>query len=153
MASEVVTKSDFALLTKVTRSRVSQWIKEKKIGPEAIVGTGRGAKINARIAVEQLSLRLDIDQRYGLNGLKTTLKLPAEPPDGYGYAAALAAELGVSPKEAGRIAEVALRLFNETIILVEDSLDVPLNSDQIIGLLHQVHHDLSGRNLGMATSA
>ena len=44
---EIVSKSEFARLSNVSAARVSQWISEKKIYGEAIVGEGRDAKINA----------------------------------------------------------------------------------------------------------
>lgn len=69
----VVSKGKFAELTGVTPGRVSQWIAEGKIGPDALVGEGRNAKINVRLACEQLKRRLNVDQRFGANGLGTRL--------------------------------------------------------------------------------
>lgn len=74
--SEVVSKSKFAEMRGVTPGRVSQWLSEGKIGPEALVGEGRGAKINVAVAVAQLQERLDPSQRFGLNGIMTKLDLP-----------------------------------------------------------------------------
>lgn len=66
----------------VSPARVSQWIGEGKIGPDALVGQGRGARININAAMAQLKERLDVSQRFGLNGLSTKLapgELPLEP--------------------------------------------------------------------------
>jgi hypothetical protein len=70
----------------VSNARVSQWLAEGKIDGEAIVGTGQRAMLDAALALAQLNLRLDTDQRYGVNGLSTNvdtpdeLALPADPP-------------------------------------------------------------------------
>ncbi|MBG6211531.1 hypothetical protein IWQ49_006219 [Labrenzia sp. EL_126] len=77
----VVTKGEFAKFINVSRSRVSQYIAEGKIYGDALVGTGRGAKINRPIAQEQLRRVLHIGQMIG-NGLETNLTglgQPAEP--------------------------------------------------------------------------
>ena len=66
-------KSEFARACNVSRTRFSQWVKAKQIDGNAIVGTGRDMRINADLAVDQLNLRLDTDQRYGLKGLSTKL--------------------------------------------------------------------------------
>ncbi|WP_281932421.1 hypothetical protein [Roseibium album] len=77
----VVTKGEFAKYINVTPGRVSQYIAEGKIYGDALVGTGRGARINRPIAQEQLRLVLHIGQMIG-NGLETNLtgsRQPAEP--------------------------------------------------------------------------
>jgi hypothetical protein len=66
-------KSEFARRCGVSRTRVGQWAKAKQIDGRAIVGTGRDMRIDADAALEQLNLRLDTDQRYGLKGLSTKL--------------------------------------------------------------------------------
>ncbi len=76
--SEILTKSQFAALTGVSAGRVSQWIAEGKLTGAALVGEGRSARINVAIAAEQLRLKLDTNQRFGLNGLTTAL--PSPPP-------------------------------------------------------------------------
>jgi len=68
-----VTKGEFAKLRGVTPGRVSQWIKEGKIGPDALDGIGRSARIRVSVACEQLRGSLDLSQRMGLNGLGTNL--------------------------------------------------------------------------------
>jgi hypothetical protein len=73
--AEIVTKGRFAELRNVSPGRVSQWITEGKIRPDALVGDGRNAKINVTIATLQLRNSLDINQRAG-NGLDTNLDLP-----------------------------------------------------------------------------
>jgi hypothetical protein len=76
---EVVSKSQFARLSNVTPGRVSQWLSEKKIHGDAIVGEGRDAQIHVARARAQLNLSLDIGQRMG-NGLSTRLETPASQP-------------------------------------------------------------------------
>lgn len=75
--SEILTKSQFAELAGVTPGRVSQWIAEGKLTGPALVGEGRSARINVTVASEQLRLKLDINQRFGLNGLTTVLPSPS----------------------------------------------------------------------------
>jgi hypothetical protein len=69
---EIVSKSEFARLSNVSAARMSQWITEKKIYGDALVGDGRNAKINVAVARAQLRQNLDISQRMG-NGLSTQL--------------------------------------------------------------------------------
>lgn len=76
-SAEVVSKGRYAALKNVTPGRVSQWISEGKIGPEALDGEGRSARIKVGIADAQLRRRLDISQRLG-NGLSTRLSAPSE---------------------------------------------------------------------------
>ena len=59
MLNEVVSKGDFARRCGVTRGRVSQWLREGKIGPEALDGTGCRAPIKADVALGMLRDRLD----------------------------------------------------------------------------------------------
>jgi len=73
MTSEVVRKSAFAVLCGVSAGRVSQWISEKKITGDALVGEGRSATIRVEIARAQLRATLDFSQRFGRNGLLTKL--------------------------------------------------------------------------------
>ena len=72
----IMMKSEFARRCNVSKSRVSQWLSEGKIDSKALIGTGRGAKLSAAIALEQLKLRLSTDERFGLNGLSTNLDWP-----------------------------------------------------------------------------
>jgi hypothetical protein len=71
--NNLMRKSDFARRCNVSKGRVSQWLKAGQIDSKAIVGTGRGAKLDAAEALRQLKLRLATDERFGLNGLGTTL--------------------------------------------------------------------------------
>lgn len=82
--AQVVRKSEFAKMRGVSPGRVTQWITEGKIGPDALVGEGRSAQINAPVALAHLRERLDVDQRFGLNGVSTRLDNPAPllPPPG-----------------------------------------------------------------------
>lgn len=69
---EIAEKAEFARLCNVHPSRVSHWIREKKITGDALVGAGRGAKIHVARARAQLRLRRDVGQAIG-NGLDTKL--------------------------------------------------------------------------------
>lgn len=75
--ASVVSKSQYALLKNVTPGRVSQWISEGKIEPDAIVGDGRAAKIDVAKADAHLRRKLDINQRAG-NGISTRLTTPPQ---------------------------------------------------------------------------
>ncbi len=77
---QVVSKSQFAALRNVSPGRVTQWITAGLIGPEALIGEGRTARINVDVAVAHLAERLDPNQRFGLNGLATRLAESAEGP-------------------------------------------------------------------------
>jgi hypothetical protein len=70
-------KSEFARLVNVSRTRVGQWVRAGQISGDALVGVGRDMRIVADIAIDQLNLRLDTSQRYGLRGLSTRLNAPA----------------------------------------------------------------------------
>ncbi|HEY8125394.1 MAG TPA: hypothetical protein VIF88_08250 [Methylocystis sp.] len=75
-----MSKSDFAAACNVTPSAVANWIARGKIGREALVGEGRGARIKFDVAMAQLKERLDPSQRFGLNGISTKLDdAPATP--------------------------------------------------------------------------
>jgi hypothetical protein len=79
ISREVVSKGQFAALRNVSPGRVSQWIQEGKIEPDALVGEGRNAKINVAVATQQLRDALDVSQLAG-NGVGTRLDLPLPPP-------------------------------------------------------------------------
>jgi len=76
----VVRKSDFAKMRNVSQGRVSQWIKAGQISGAAIIGEGRSAMIDSKLALVQLQERLSINERFGLNGLNTKLDDDVEPP-------------------------------------------------------------------------
>jgi hypothetical protein len=65
---QVVSKSEFAVIAGVGRVRVSQYLAERKIYGDAIVGTGRKARIRVGVALEQLRRNLDVVQHLGANG-------------------------------------------------------------------------------------
>lgn len=77
----LASKAEFARLSNVDRSRVSQWIKEKKLTGAALVGVGRDQRIRIDEARAQLKRGLHIGQRLG-NGIDTRLDgpTPASPP-------------------------------------------------------------------------
>jgi hypothetical protein len=79
---DIVSKSAFARLANVSAPRVSQWIDERKIFGDGLVGEGRSAKIRISVACQQLKRTLDVAQRLG-NGISTRLDLqpPAVPAD------------------------------------------------------------------------
>lgn len=76
----IVSKGRFAELRNVSPGRVSQWISEGKIKPNALVGEGRHAKIDVAVATLQLRDTLDVGQRTG-NGIDTRLDLPLPAPE------------------------------------------------------------------------
>jgi hypothetical protein len=65
---DVITKSAFAAMVGVSAPRVSEWLAEKKIFGDALVGTGCRARINVAVAREQLRKNLDPRQHLGMNG-------------------------------------------------------------------------------------
>ena len=67
-AEDVVTKGRFAVLAGVSQPRVSQWLAEGKISGDAIVGSGRKARIRVAVAQKQLRRNLDASQHLGANG-------------------------------------------------------------------------------------
>lgn len=68
--ANTLSKGEFAKLMGVSPGRVSQWISEGKIGPDAMHGTGHRARIYPDLAREQIAGRTDPGQRFG-NGLPT----------------------------------------------------------------------------------
>ncbi len=68
LASDVMTKGDFAAVIKVSPGRVSQYISSGQIHGPALEGEGRNARIVAPIAMQQLQRTLDPSQRFGSNG-------------------------------------------------------------------------------------
>lgn len=70
--ARLVSKSEFARECNVSPARVSQWISEGKITPDAIAGEGRSAKVNADLALQQVYSRRDVGQSLG-NGKDTQL--------------------------------------------------------------------------------
>ena len=75
----VMPKGAFAALIGVSAARISQMISEGKIGPEALVGEGRLARIRVEVAKRQINAKRDIGQAFG-NGLMTRLG-EAPPPE------------------------------------------------------------------------
>lgn len=68
LASETMSKGDFAAHIGVSPGRVSQYIAEGKIRGDALEGEGRRARIRTAIAIEQIQRTLDPNQRFGANG-------------------------------------------------------------------------------------
>jgi hypothetical protein len=60
---EIATKKQFAEIAGVSAARVSQWLSSGQINGPALVGEGRHARIRTEVALHQLRLRLDADQR------------------------------------------------------------------------------------------
>lgn len=77
-ALPTMTKGEFARLINVTPGRISQYIASGQIGPDALDGSGRNARIIVDRARRHLSGRLDVAQRVGLNGLGNRVSAPAE---------------------------------------------------------------------------
>ncbi len=62
-ASETISKGEFAALIRRDPGRVSQLIGEGKIHGPALVGAGRTARVNWRVALQQLGTSLDLGQQ------------------------------------------------------------------------------------------
>lgn len=133
---QIVGKSAFAAQRNVSPGRVTQWISEGKIGPEALSGEGRSAKIIVAVANEHLRQRLDPSQRFGINGLTTRLDdgspvapsatpvaLPAPPPIVDTFESQLKAEKLRQAQLSTRRSEEQDRLLRGVYILARDVAD------------------------------
>jgi hypothetical protein len=69
MSDTIVSKADFARLVGVSAARVSQWLGNGMIGPEALLGNGRHARVRVELAKSMLRDRLDPDRSH-LGGLQ-----------------------------------------------------------------------------------
>jgi hypothetical protein len=77
--SDVISKAAFARSVGVSTARVSQWLSDGVIGPEALLGKGRHARIRADLAKSMLRDRLDPERRTAnLDGLSR--EVPADHP-------------------------------------------------------------------------
>lgn len=68
-----MSKGEFAGHIGVSAARISQYIGDGTIGPDALIGQGRNARINVEVATRQISVRRDVGQSLG-NGLMTRLE-------------------------------------------------------------------------------
>lgn len=75
-----MTKSDYAAHRGVSPGRISQYISDGKIGPNAIDGSGQRARVIVAVADKQLGERLDPSQALGANGAATRSAAPIESP-------------------------------------------------------------------------
>lgn len=78
-ADQTMSKGEFAKLINVSAGRVSQYIASGQIGPDALQGEGRSARILVERARRQLNGRLDVAQRVGMNGMTTRISAPSLP--------------------------------------------------------------------------
>lgn len=110
----VVSKGDFARLIGVSPGRVSQYISEGKIKPDALDGDGVRAKVIVEVAMAQLRASLDIGQRLG-NGIATRLDAAPETPPVQGQMQLAAPTLPTPGKsfedrlKAEKLAEMEMR--------------------------------------------
>lgn len=74
-SDQTMSKSEFAKLINVSAGRISQYIASGQIGPDALHGAGRSARIVVDRAKRQLNGRLDVAQRVGMNGLTTRISI------------------------------------------------------------------------------
>lgn len=80
-SDQTMSKGEFARLINVSAGRISQYIASGQIGPDALQGEGRRARIVVERAKRQLSGRLDVSQRVGINGLGTRIAAAPKAPD------------------------------------------------------------------------
>lgn len=78
-SDQTMSKGEFAKLINVSAGRISQYIASGQIGPDALQGEGRSARIVVERAKRQLSGRLDVSQRVGINGLGTRISVSPIP--------------------------------------------------------------------------
>ena len=78
-ALATMSKGEFAKLINVSAGRISQYIASGQIGPDALQGEGRSARIVVERAKRHLSGRLDVSQRVGINGLGTRISVSSVP--------------------------------------------------------------------------
>ena len=74
-----MTKGDYARLRGVSPGRISQYIADGQIGPNALEGEGRNARIIVDVADRHLAQRLHMGQATGANG-KAASTVPASDP-------------------------------------------------------------------------
>ena len=79
MDPSIVSKTDYAIYRGVTPAALSQWLSKGRIHGPAIVGTGRNARINVRLADQQLSNSLDMGQQFARGGQPDASRLPPSP--------------------------------------------------------------------------
>jgi hypothetical protein len=77
MQQTLVSKSEFAAIANISPGRVTQLISEGKIGPDAINGDGRSAKLILERAMAQFRDRRDVGQALG-NGIHARTQLPVQ---------------------------------------------------------------------------
>ena len=121
MDEKIVSKSEFARLINANPSRITEYIDKGKIGPDAIVGEGRTARIRVELAKAHLRVRLDSAQRLG-NGLGTNLA-PERP---------AATEEPTSP-QASRAAPTANDGPDAEDVL-DDALDAEIKREKLVQL-------------------
>lgn len=78
MPETLISKGEFAARVNISPGRVSQLISEGKIGPDAIRGEGRSAKLVLEVALEQFRASRSIGQALG-NGAHVRTFLPDAP--------------------------------------------------------------------------
>lgn len=81
MTETTMTKGEYAARRGVTPARISQYIADGKIGPSALKGEGRSARIIVEIADRHLAQRLDASQALGANGAMSRAVNESPQPD------------------------------------------------------------------------
>lgn len=101
MDPNILTKTDYAAYRGVTPAALSQWLSKGRLSGDAIVGQGRNARINVRIADQQLSATLDMGQQFARGGQPDASRLPPPPvsPSAYGPADSLFAAAARRPDQ------------------------------------------------------
>lgn len=80
MDPNILTKTEYAAYRGVTPAALSQWLSKGRLTGAAIVGQGRNARINVRLADQQLANTLDLGQQFARGGQPDTARLPPPAP-------------------------------------------------------------------------
>ncbi|MEM1376155.1 MAG: hypothetical protein AAGG69_02090 [Pseudomonadota bacterium] len=78
VVEQLITKTELAALAGVSKARVSQWLDEGIVQSDALVGTGRTAKVRRDLALRQIAKNRSVSQSMG-NGAYTRVHLPTQP--------------------------------------------------------------------------
>lgn len=141
-----MSKSEFAAHIGVVPSRITAMIASGIIGPDAIVGEGRKARIRVELATDQVRSRRHIGQSLS-NGLSTRLASPAAPADEAGGDGDVSKQIQLERLEyerrRNRQAAIAERQAAGQLVLVEDfRREIGTVAAEIMGFFESIPVDL-----------